>query len=284
MSLCGRQNAPKPVWTQVRWGQVGDLLPKPPLPLVCTVGLAPLNALVSGAHGKRAGHPVRLLRAAVRGRRDQARGGSGLLSCMGMKITMVDAVMAKTVMPARSPTPPRSHRFPHHAQSHEQEEASSTSTLSRPSVPCGTRAPWRPAPRECRRGSGCARPGAPCAGSCSRVAGGGHLREWLCEAVAVAAADDRPLSVRTSTSPSPFDEEPTIATLEISLGLPWPETAGPIGARPPRGPSRRPVRHGHRQCRRAGCVDGNGRRAGRRARRRHVLGPIRGRRIREVRR
>ncbi|MGW1393076.1 hypothetical protein ACWD6Q_15490 [Streptomyces nigra] len=55
--------------------------------------------------------------------------------------------------------------------------------------------------------------------------GGGHLREWLCEAVAVPAADDRPLMVRASTSPSPFDEEPTIATLEISLGLPWPKTA-----------------------------------------------------------
>ncbi|MEU4727453.1 hypothetical protein [Streptomyces sp. NPDC023588] len=55
--------------------------------------------------------------------------------------------------------------------------------------------------------------------------GGGHLREWLCEAVAVPAAGDRPLSVRANTSRSPFDEEPTIATLEISLGLPWPGTA-----------------------------------------------------------
>ncbi|MFF2847598.1 hypothetical protein ACFVT5_14935 [Streptomyces sp. NPDC058001] len=55
--------------------------------------------------------------------------------------------------------------------------------------------------------------------------GGGHLREGLCEAIAVPAADDRPLTVRASTSPSPFDEEPTIATLEISLGLPWPEPA-----------------------------------------------------------
>ncbi|MEV5971933.1 hypothetical protein [Streptomyces sp. NPDC051921] len=55
--------------------------------------------------------------------------------------------------------------------------------------------------------------------------GGGHLREWLCEAAAVPAADDRPLRVRASTSPSPFDEEPTIATLEIGLGLPWPGAA-----------------------------------------------------------
>ncbi|MEU3606279.1 hypothetical protein AB0E83_12610 [Streptomyces sp. NPDC035033] len=54
--------------------------------------------------------------------------------------------------------------------------------------------------------------------------GGGHLQEWSCEAVAVPAAADRPLSVRASTSPSPFDGEPTIATLEIGLGLPWPGT------------------------------------------------------------
>ncbi|GAA1139782.1 hypothetical protein F4556_003350 [Kitasatospora gansuensis] len=55
--------------------------------------------------------------------------------------------------------------------------------------------------------------------------GGGHLREWLCEAAAVPAAADRPLRVSASTSPSPFDEEPTIATLEISLGRKWPEAA-----------------------------------------------------------
>ncbi|MFD0374611.1 hypothetical protein [Streptomyces sp. NPDC127112] len=54
--------------------------------------------------------------------------------------------------------------------------------------------------------------------------GGGHLREGLCEAVAVPAAADRVLMVRASTSPSPFDREPAIATLEIGLGLPWPET------------------------------------------------------------
>ncbi|MFD8699389.1 hypothetical protein [Kitasatospora purpeofusca] len=55
--------------------------------------------------------------------------------------------------------------------------------------------------------------------------GGGHLHEWLCEAVAVPAAADRPLKVRATTSPSPFDEEPSIATLEIGLGVPWPGTA-----------------------------------------------------------
>ncbi|GAA1618556.1 hypothetical protein [Actinoplanes couchii] len=54
------------------------------------------------------------------------------------------------------------------------------------------------------------------------AAGGGHLRDGLCEAVAVAVADDRPLPVRASTSPSPFDEEPAVAVLEIGLGLPWP--------------------------------------------------------------
>ncbi|MDX3725936.1 hypothetical protein [Streptomyces caniscabiei] len=57
------------------------------------------------------------------------------------------------------------------------------------------------------------------------LSGGGHLREWLCEAVAVPAAADRTLTVRATTSPSPFDEEPTIATLEISLGRVWPGTA-----------------------------------------------------------
>lgn len=54
------------------------------------------------------------------------------------------------------------------------------------------------------------------------ASGGGHLCRWLCEAVAVPVAADRPLTVRASTSVSPFDEELTIATLEISLGLPWP--------------------------------------------------------------
>ncbi|MET8543271.1 hypothetical protein ABZW03_21865 [Kitasatospora sp. NPDC004799] len=56
-------------------------------------------------------------------------------------------------------------------------------------------------------------------------AGGGHLREaeWECEAVAVPAAADRPLAVRATTEPSAFDEEPTVATLEVELGLPWPE-------------------------------------------------------------
>lgn len=52
--------------------------------------------------------------------------------------------------------------------------------------------------------------------------GGGHLRDGLCEAVVVRAAADRPLRVRASTSPSPFDGEPTIAVLEVELGVSWP--------------------------------------------------------------
>ena len=42
----------------------------------------------------------------------------------------------------------------------------------------------------------------------------------MCEAIAVAAAADRPLRVRAQTSASPFHEEPTIAVLEVDLGLP----------------------------------------------------------------
>ncbi|MGW2374680.1 hypothetical protein [Kitasatospora sp. NPDC001683] len=61
------------------------------------------------------------------------------------------------------------------------------------------------------------------------AAGGAHLRAEQCEAVAVPAAADRPLRVRATTSPSPFDGEPTIATLEIALGLPWPaRTSEPV--------------------------------------------------------
>jgi len=54
------------------------------------------------------------------------------------------------------------------------------------------------------------------------ASGGGHLRVDDCEAVAVPASADRPLPVRASTSPSPFDGEPTIAVLEVELGVPWP--------------------------------------------------------------
>lgn len=51
--------------------------------------------------------------------------------------------------------------------------------------------------------------------------GGGHLRDGECEAVAAPAAGHQPLTVRARTSPSPFDGEPTIAVLEVDLGLPW---------------------------------------------------------------
>jgi hypothetical protein len=62
------------------------------------------------------------------------------------------------------------------------------------------------------------------------AAGGGHLHgpeetepsAWMCEAIAVAAAADRPLQVRARTSTSPFAGDPTIAVLEVDLGLPWP--------------------------------------------------------------
>lgn len=58
--------------------------------------------------------------------------------------------------------------------------------------------------------------------------GGGHLRDESCdaEAVAVPAAADRPLPVRASSSPSPFDGEPTIAVLEVELGVPWSRSGG----------------------------------------------------------
>ncbi|MGW9028623.1 hypothetical protein ACWGQ5_31665 [Streptomyces sp. NPDC055722] len=56
--------------------------------------------------------------------------------------------------------------------------------------------------------------------------GGGHVHDWMCEMVAVHVAEDRPLTVRASTAASPFDGGPTIAVLEIDLGLPWAGTAG----------------------------------------------------------
>jgi hypothetical protein len=51
--------------------------------------------------------------------------------------------------------------------------------------------------------------------------GGGHVRDWLCEMVAVPAAPDAPLPVRAAMVPSPFDGSPTIAAVEADLGLPW---------------------------------------------------------------
>ncbi|MFF3015656.1 hypothetical protein [Streptomyces sp. NPDC057939] len=56
--------------------------------------------------------------------------------------------------------------------------------------------------------------------------GGGHVHDWMCEMVAVRAAGDRPLTVRAGTAKSPLDGGPTIATLEIDLGIPWVRTAG----------------------------------------------------------
>jgi hypothetical protein len=55
---------------------------------------------------------------------------------------------------------------------------------------------------------------------------GGHLRDGLCEAIA-ARASAGPLLVRATASPSPFDGEPTVAVLEVGLGLRWPSGAAP---------------------------------------------------------
>ncbi|MCM1972466.1 MULTISPECIES: DUF402 domain-containing protein [unclassified Streptomyces] len=68
------------------------------------------------------------------------------------------------------------------------------------------------------------------------ASGGGHLHDggaagpepWGFEAVAVPAATDRPLPVRAWTAPSPFDGEPVISALEISLGLPWTHGPDPV--------------------------------------------------------
>lgn len=54
--------------------------------------------------------------------------------------------------------------------------------------------------------------------------GGAHFSQWQGEAVVVAAARDRPLPVRASTAPSPFDGELAIAVLEVDLGLAWPNS------------------------------------------------------------
>lgn len=50
---------------------------------------------------------------------------------------------------------------------------------------------------------------------------GGHLKDGLCEAIAVQASSG-PLPVRAAASPSPFDGEPTIAVLDVDLGISWP--------------------------------------------------------------
>ncbi|MEV0122658.1 hypothetical protein AB0I16_14110 [Streptomyces sp. NPDC050703] len=68
--------------------------------------------------------------------------------------------------------------------------------------------------------------------------GGGHLHSpeegepstWMCEAIAVAAAPDCPLRVGRRATPSPFDGKPTIAVLDVELGLPWtgPDDGSPV--------------------------------------------------------
>ena len=51
--------------------------------------------------------------------------------------------------------------------------------------------------------------------------GGGYLRQFECEAVAVSAAADRLLPVSAAVSASPFDDSLTIATLQVDLGHRW---------------------------------------------------------------
>jgi hypothetical protein len=74
---------------------------------------------------------------------------------------------------------------------------------------------------------------------------GGHLRDGLCEAIAVTASSG-PVAVRATAAPSPFDGEPTIAVLEAGLGIPWPA-----------GTARRPVRLGDLPVDRCGMVLGD---------------------------
>lgn len=61
--------------------------------------------------------------------------------------------------------------------------------------------------------------------------GGGHLRDGLCEAVAVPARPDGTLTVRALTTPSVFDGEPVVSLLEIELGVPWPTGRAPESIR-----------------------------------------------------
>ncbi|MEV7264442.1 hypothetical protein AB0N38_12925 [Micromonospora aurantiaca] len=48
--------------------------------------------------------------------------------------------------------------------------------------------------------------------------GGGHVQEWLFEAVAVPVEANRPLPVLAATQPSPFFGEAAITMLEVRLG------------------------------------------------------------------
>ncbi len=59
--------------------------------------------------------------------------------------------------------------------------------------------------------------------------GGGHLHDWLCEAVAVPAAPTRQLVVRGSFYPSPLGEGPIIDVLEVDLGVDF-STVSPSGS------------------------------------------------------
>ncbi|WP_329500749.1 hypothetical protein [Kitasatospora herbaricolor] len=78
------------------------------------------------------------------------------------------------------------------------------------------------------------------------AAGGAHLRDGDCEAVAVPAAGGRPLRVRASTTPSWYTEDPVIAVLEVDLATPWTR------------PDESPVRLGDLPVDRGGMILGDG--------------------------
>ena len=65
--------------------------------------------------------------------------------------------------------------------------------------------------------------GTPLSRRGGQAAGGGgvHVHDGLAEAVVVRADPRRPLPVRATTAPSPFDGADTIAVLEVELDLPW---------------------------------------------------------------
>ncbi|MGW4383859.1 hypothetical protein [Kitasatospora sp. NPDC004531] len=78
------------------------------------------------------------------------------------------------------------------------------------------------------------------------AAGGGHLWDGECEAMAVPAAADRALRVRARTGLSWYTEEPVIAQLDVDLALPW------------RGPGDAPIPLGELPVDRCGMVLGDG--------------------------
>ncbi|WP_433797332.1 hypothetical protein [Actinoplanes sp. CA-252034] len=61
-------------------------------------------------------------------------------------------------------------------------------------------------------------------------AGGGHLRDWLAEAVAVPAGPGK-LTVTARTRPGAYEPGDTVAAIDVDLDLPWPAVSsgpGPV--------------------------------------------------------